>query len=456
MEESHAKKMAEARQRAGTWSDSEVEELFELGTMRAETRNKARHLLQILKAIRHCNKAHSLDAAVAVVVESTCEVLECDRATLFIVDEAREQLVLRRAVGIEDIRLPLDTNSIAGSVYFSGETANIHDAYKDPRFDSSTDERSGYVTKSILCIPILDANCAPVAVLQAVNKLPPSTVSKDSKTETSASAESETPGVAISERSLPSAQSAIAFSRHDELLMDQLSLQLGVVLRNQMLREESERAHAQVLSMLDIVRSLHSNMGINSLMFTITERSPGLVDADRCTLYVIDRKHEELWSLQGAVEIRASLHKGLVGYTAQTGEVLNIEDAHKDARFNTEFDKKTGYRTKSVLVMPILDRCLTGDSQVIGVLQVINKLHGPNFTTEDEDLLATFLDIVGGILSTSGLFNSAFVDGAKSEFGAAQDISSAPVMLSKRQGSTSSNNMFMPDVIDEEDEEAAE
>jgi hypothetical protein len=65
------------------------------------------------------------------------------------------------------------------------------------------------------------------------------------------------------------------------------SAQVGVVLANQLLSERTKRVNGQVVSLLDIVKSLHSNMGINSLMFTITEKSPALVDAERCTLYLV-------------------------------------------------------------------------------------------------------------------------------------------------------------------------
>ena len=80
-------------------------------------------------------------------------------------------------------------------------------------------------------------------------------------------------------------------------------------------------------------------MGINSLMFTITEKSPGLVDADRCTLYLVDEKRKELWSLQGAVEVRIPMTTGLAGSAASSGVILNIKDAWEDPRFNKDYDK---------------------------------------------------------------------------------------------------------------------
>mmetsp|Transcript_21327 Transcript_21327/g.37758 ORF Transcript_21327/g.37758 Transcript_21327/m.37758 type:complete len:489 (-) Transcript_21327:121-1587(-) len=428
--------------RSNTWSDAELEEMYNIQQMVPETATKAKNLLQVMKAIRHCNKAKTLDSAITLMVENACSILGCDRATLFMVDEIAEELVIRQAVGIEDIRIPLDSTSIAGSVYHNGVKLNIPDAYKDDRFNKSADEASGYVTKSLLCTPIWDENYQPVAVLQAVNKIAQAGDENEDKI-----GDANGNG---NENVLDSPRKFTTFTAEDEVLMDHLSLQLGVILRNQMFREQSERSHNQVLSLLDIVKSLHSDMGVNSLMFTITERSPRLVDAARCTMYAIDRKHNELWSLQGAIEIRVPINKGLVGYTATTGEVINILDAHKDERFNTEFDLKTGFRTKSVLVMPIFSRPSDdSEPEVIGVLQVINKLHGPRFTEEDEQLLRSFLDIIGSLLMTSQLFVSSLPPKV-SEFGAAQDILNTPSPI--KRGSSNSK-LQLPNMILEEEED---
>lgn len=120
------------------------------------------------------------------------------------------------------------------------------------------------------------------------------------------------------------------------------------------------------------------------------------------------------------------MNKGLAGHTASTGERLNIVDAHDDHRFNTEYDNKSGYRTKSVLVLPIIDRqSMHGvnpgkPKKVVGVLQLINKLHGDCFTAEDEQLLMSFLAICGPLLTTSQLFSGAH--GKVPEFEAAKDV----------------------------------
>mmetsp|Transcript_17144 Transcript_17144/g.20779 ORF Transcript_17144/g.20779 Transcript_17144/m.20779 type:complete len:480 (+) Transcript_17144:366-1805(+) len=472
--------MEESRRqhRSNTWSDSEIEEMYNVKSMTEETKAKTLNLLRVLKAIRHCNKATDLDSAITVIIQNTCSILSCDRATLFLVDDFHSELVIRQAVGIKDIRIPL-TAGIAGHVYQTGSKLNIPHAYNDSRFNRETDKKTGYYTHSILCTPVWDANGETVAVLQAINKI-----------DTNMTQEDENLMSDIGENRAEDGRSKFcAFTTEDELLMDQLSLQLGIILRNHMLREKTKTTHQQVVSLLDIVKSLHSNMGINSFMFTITERSPKLVDADRCTLYLVDHNRQELWSLQGAVEVRTPMSKGLAGYTASTGEKLNILDAHNDHRFNTEYDLKSGYRTKSVLVMPIFSEPDTsmnvnssgrvgsvatlgkGGKKVVGVLQLINKIHDRSFSAEDEELLSSFLDIAGPLLTTSQLFASAHKK--LSEFEAASDIvnKGSPIGFSKSLGQNKTigigvntpgdvslqqkltQKLAHPSVIAEEDEE---
>ncbi len=104
-------------------------------------------------------------------------------------------------------------------------------------------------------------------------------------------------------------------------------------------------------------------MGVNSLMFTITQRTLRVVEADRCTLFLVDNVHRGLFAMQGEVNIRISMDQGIAGLVATTGQSLNLLDAYDNPHFNQTIDKKTGYRTKAVLCMPI-----KSDDKVIGTL----------------------------------------------------------------------------------------
>ncbi len=114
-----------------------------------------------------------------------------------------------------------------------------------------------------------------------------------------------------------------------------------------------------------------------------------LLNADRGTVYLLDDARKEIYSLvavgAGYQEIRFPIDRGISGFVARTGRVVNIKDAHRDARFNPDYDRRTGYRTKSVLAAPMNNP----QGQRIGVIQVINKKDAESFSKEDEEFLRT-------------------------------------------------------------------
>jgi len=100
-------------------------------------------------------------------------------------------------------------------------------------------------------------------------------------------------------------------------------------------------------------------------------------------------------------EIRVTIGRGIAGTVAATGETINIPDAYADPRFNQEVDRRTGYRTRSILCAPVRD----GAGEVVGVSQVLNKASGP-FTRDDESLLAALSAQAFIALDNARLFES--------------------------------------------------
>jgi len=144
--------------------------------------------------------------------------------------------------------------------------------------------------------------------------------------------------------------------------------------------------HALV-DLLETVRSAsHTAVPISSLIFTITRRTAEMIGTDRCTLFVVDPLAKQMWSMQGEINIRIPINAGIAGTCATTGEIINIEDAYQDERFNPAFDRKSGYHTTTILCIP-----MKHDDEVVGVLQLINKLDGV-FTDDDAKLLTLILD----------------------------------------------------------------
>jgi signal transduction histidine kinase/CRP-like cAMP-binding protein len=138
--------------------------------------------------------------------------------------------------------------------------------------------------------------------------------------------------------------------------------------------------------LIEASKTVNSTLDTDKLLSVILQTATATVKADRGTLYLIDEAKGELWSkvLQGKemVEIRLPIGTGIAGYVAGTGETINIPDAYYDRRFNPDVDKKTGYRTKTILCMPMRNR----DNKVIGVFQLLNKIQGA-FTRDDEEYI---------------------------------------------------------------------
>jgi len=149
-----------------------------------------------------------------------------------------------------------------------------------------------------------------------------------------------------------------------------------------------------LVSLVKIGRSITALTDIKVLLKVIAEETKTAIQADRCTVFLWDKERDELWSMVAlgldSEEIRFPASKGLAGYVAKTGESINIKDAYNDERFNPEVDLKTGYKTKTILCLPIMNN----NQEIIGVFQVLNKNKG-YFTKSDEDLLVA----IGGSAS---------------------------------------------------------
>ncbi len=160
-----------------------------------------------------------------------------------------------------------------------------------------------------------------------------------------------------------------------------------------------------LVSLVKISRSITALTDIDDLLRVIAEETKNAIQADRCSVFLWDKDTDELWSkvalgLESSKEIRFPADKGLAGYVVKTGEPINIIEAYNDPRFNPEIDKQTGYRTKTILCMPITNN----NREIIGAFQVINKIDGV-FTKNDEDLLVAIGGSASIALENAQLFD---------------------------------------------------
>lgn len=134
-----------------------------------------------------------------------------------------------------------------------------------------------------------------------------------------------------------------------------------------------EKSLENLRNFLDLSEILALRVSIEELINRTVLIASKVMNADRATLFLIDAVAGELWSKvaegEESREIRIPIGSGIAGWVAQHNQMLNIDDAYADPRFNPEVDKRTNYRTKSILCGPIIN--LQGET--LGVIQVINK-----------------------------------------------------------------------------------
>lgn len=186
-------------------------------------------------------------------------------------------------------------------------------------------------------------------------------------------------------------------ARLDVLTADEYAdINRGFGLMLESLREEQQ--------ILEVTQDLAGELLLEVLIARIMNAVTDLLDAERASLFVYDEKAEELFTLYadglGTHGIHVPTHRGIAGAVFTTGHVENITDAYEDARFNREVDLSTGFRTRTILCVPIVNKA----GARIGVVQALNKRDGV-FTAKDEARLKAFAAQIAVSLENAKLFD---------------------------------------------------
>ena len=322
----------------------------------------------LLEVTRQMASFDTLDEVLRALVTLTTAELGTERGSLFLNDPATNELYSRVAQGDiqREIRI-LNTSGIAGHVFASGEALIIHDAYEDARFNRSIDEQTGFITRSILCVPIRTVKGEIIGVAQTLNK------------------------------------KAGRFTRQDLALFEAMTSQGTLALQSAQFIERMQALRQQEMAFIDVVSDVTADIKLGSLLQKVMGEATRLLNAERSTLFLNDEKTGQLWSEVGqgleSMQIRLPNHVGIAGAVFTTAKSINIPYAYADLRFNPAFDRQTGFFTRSILCVPIINK----SGKTIGVTQVLNKRGGP-FSTEDESRLRAFTAQISIALENAKLF----------------------------------------------------
>ncbi|EAQ29335.1 Adenylate/Guanylate Cyclase [Erythrobacter sp. NAP1] len=329
---------------------------------------RLKQLQMILDVSRQVASLETLDAVLDTLVTVAVETTGAERGSLFLHDASSGELYSRIAQGMKrrEIRI-LDTIGIAGTTFQSGEGLIIHDPYTDPRFNKDVDAQTGFTTTSILASPIRNARGETIGVAQVLNKV------------------------------------AGEFNEQDLQVLEGITSQCAITLESMQLVERMEDSRRREIEFLNIVSEMTSELELTTLLRRVMTEATSMLDAERSTLFINDEKTAELFSHVGegldAMEIRLPNHLGIAGSVFTSGEAINIPHAYTDLRFNPAFDKQSGFFTRSILCVPVVNK----SGETIGVTQVLNKRGGP-FNEEDESRLKAFTAQIAIGLENAKLF----------------------------------------------------
>jgi signal transduction histidine kinase len=140
--------------------------------------------------------------------------------------------------------------------------------------------------------------------------------------------------------------------------------------------------------------SLHASLDLHTVLTSILESATRIAKSEACTLFLIDKESGDLLfsvptgpAADTLKDMRIKKGVGVAGGVAQDEKPIIVQDVNEDPRFHPEIDKLSGFRTRSILAVPLKSK-----GKVIGVLEALNKDEGLTFSNDDVLLFSTFAD----------------------------------------------------------------
>ena len=365
--------------------------LIRAGCERRHDREDMERLHEVGRALA---SEQDQDRLLELILEHGLSLMHAEGGSIYLREGRRELLFAhtrneRIQLAFQKTLLPITEASMAGHVALTGEILNIPDVYQlspeSPyRFNDSFDRLAGYRSTSMLVVPIQDTHGESLGVLQFINRL-----GEDGR--------------------------CVPFLETDARMAQSLAGQTGVALKNAKLLRDNQK---KMDRLHEVGRALASEQNLDRLLELILKHGMNLLQAEGGSIYLKENDRELLFANALNRKIKPTFKRELIpltpasmaGYVATAGEILNIKDAYQIPaearyRFNDTFDRLAGYRSTSMLVVPIKDT----DGEILGVLQIINRLkdgQGPGyvpFEPSDERLAQSLAGQAGVAIKNAQL-----------------------------------------------------
>jgi len=348
-----------------------------------------RHERRVSAALREVGVAlgttFDLDDLLELILSKLTELVEADRATLYLLDEGKKELVSRLVVGdkVRSIRMKLG-HGIPGIVAQTGKSIRIRDAYTDPQFERDWDVLTGYRTKSMLVAPLKNHLGRTIGVIQVLNKKCGQEFTSDD--ESILSALSTQAAVAIDNSRL-----FLSLIQKNKQLLDTTD-QLERKLQDLSLLFELERRTARATTLEELALAV-----LGQCAAACEARGAGLLLSEEDTGDLV----EYLFDSQTPAELRrigVKSRDGFLGAAMAEQDILSLHEADTDPRWSVHIEGSFGFPVTSVLAVP-----LEGETSPLGAIGLFSHQDGGAFDEADVSLLR----LVSANVSTAvRLFNA--------------------------------------------------
>ncbi|XP_050308589.1 cAMP and cAMP-inhibited cGMP 3',5'-cyclic phosphodiesterase 10A-like isoform X2 [Anthonomus grandis grandis] len=308
----------------------------------------------------------------ASVLQETAEVLKvvtkAGGVTLYMVDTASEE-IFQVPKNVTDERHKVNWkiqkgSTVAAYVAYKKEFILVDDILCDERFPAGLGYQDDMV-KSVLCVPIVTTDGDCYAIVEMYRTIPD-----------------------------------VPFNKDDLKISIVVSGWMGAAIHQNRLRLALQKQQELNDYLLDLIKCYFAdNVSLEKLISEIVKFAKATLGAERGAFFIIDPESSDMTAevfdegIDGTsttmhkknIKVRLSKDRSIPGLVARTGVTVNLRDAYNDPRFFTEVEAKTGFITRSILCMPIVSV-----DNILGVVQVVNKINGVVFTASDENLFKTF------------------------------------------------------------------
>lgn len=306
--------------------------------------------------------------------KSETEVFDCameklenltssDRSSLFIYDKSTELLNSIYQNGLKNpVSISIE-KGIVGITFRESKLVNVPDVYEDPLFDATIDLESGYRTHSMLSIPIKTDNFKTVGVIQLLNRL-------DTK----------------------------PYSKQDVNYAKIFSNLIGFIIKSTKQKKRLKEKSDQVKLFTEEGEIAQGQTSIKNKLKDILQHVKQTINCEYYSVFIVDQVLSQLntYIVDGPkLPPTLPLATGIAATTVTSSNhpILIVNDAYHDPRFNKIPDLNNGFKTKSILAVPVFSSV----GEVIAVVELINKKIG-GFSVEDANILKTICVIIGQLI----------------------------------------------------------